>query len=291
MLLGRYLNLVHQPCEMRCVNSFETKDGHKVPCGRCYNCCLNRVNGWAFRVDQHAKYNVYNGWFLLTYATCPRTPNNFRTLKTLDIQNFIKCLRRLEAKEYKPGETRMRVSYLMCGEYGTKNKRPHWHCFFFNLRNINNVQLAWHHGFTTCDPTLTHGNIFYTLKYQFKDHSISRVGRFSDDDRMREKMLVSKNFGERYLTPAVKRFYLKEQNLEHSCFIQVEDYKHPMPRYYRNKIYNDEQKERIYARQFARIASLGREAKNRTEQQLLKDFESTKTKNAFRRKGSARDIQ
>lgn len=68
-----------------------------------------------------------NSFLTLTYKdeTLPITSDG---LPTLNPQDFTLWLKRLR-KEIAP----LRVRYFMCGEYGTKTERPHYHAIVFGL--------------------------------------------------------------------------------------------------------------------------------------------------------------
>lgn len=55
-------------------------------------------------------------------------------LQYIDWQLFIKSLRSTIDRDTKDKELRekLRISYIVTGEYGDKNKRPHWHAILFN---------------------------------------------------------------------------------------------------------------------------------------------------------------
>lgn len=105
------------------------------PCGKCKSCLMYRSSHWAARcvleASQHSKKvdkfgsTSYNTFITLTYSPeyierCPDGSLNFD-----DLKNFWKRLR----KKFPNAE----ISYYACGEYGSKNKRPHFHALVFNF--------------------------------------------------------------------------------------------------------------------------------------------------------------
>lgn len=67
----------------------------------------------------------------LTYA--PEHLKNPK-LQYLDFQLFMKSLREQHTRHIKDPELRKKfaISYMVTGEYGETNKRPHWHALIFN---------------------------------------------------------------------------------------------------------------------------------------------------------------
>lgn len=95
----------------------------EVPCGRCTGCRLERSRQWAMRCVHEASLHDDNCFITLTYS--PENLPSTGSLVKADFQKFMKRLR----KRY-TGKT---IRYFMCGEYGEKNNRPHYHAILFGL--------------------------------------------------------------------------------------------------------------------------------------------------------------
>jgi hypothetical protein len=93
-----------------------------VPCGQCTGCRLERSRQWAIRCMHESSQWDRNCFITLTYAP-EHLPEN-GTLVKRDYQLFMKKLR----KRFGPN-----IRYYMCGEYGEKNARPHYHACLFNF--------------------------------------------------------------------------------------------------------------------------------------------------------------
>lgn len=93
----------------------------KIPCGRCIGCRLQRSSDWATRIMHEACLHDDNCFITLTYAP-EYLPFDCGLVKR-DFQLFMKRLR----KKY-PNK---KIKFYMCGEYGDKNKRPHYHAILF----------------------------------------------------------------------------------------------------------------------------------------------------------------
>lgn len=115
----------------------------RVPCGQCIGCQEAYSKQWAVRCMLEAsEYPSDSNFFLtLTYndLNLPKGVEivNKETgeVKVVDnvlvkkhMQDFIKRLRTHFQREY--DHTGIRVFY--CGEYGSLNNRPHFHCILFN---------------------------------------------------------------------------------------------------------------------------------------------------------------
>lgn len=107
--------------------SFDRKalgQGISLPCGRCIGCRLERARQWATRLVHEAKMHGESSFITLTYdeKSLPRVSGK-PTLSKDDCQLFMKRLR----KELEP----KRIRFFLCGEYGEKMGRPHYHAIIF----------------------------------------------------------------------------------------------------------------------------------------------------------------
>ncbi|WNK13700.1 MAG: replication initiator protein [Microvirus sp.] len=204
-----------------------------VPCGRCPVCKRKRASSWAFRLKQHER-KCPASFVTLTYDTdhVPISVNGFPTLCKRDVQLFYKRLRKLC-----PG---IRIKYYTVGEYGTQGLRPHYHAILYGAIDQSIIDQAWGLG-STHVGTVTGASIEYTLKYISKPPN-PRVGKFSRDDRVREFSLMSKGLGVDFLSDAATKFHHSRID---QLYVTVEGgVKLSMPRYYRNKIWNESERRR-----------------------------------------------
>lgn len=202
-----------------------------VPCGKCAPCKKRRVDGWVFRLLEEEKISSSAHFVTLTYDTrfVPISDNGFMTLRKKDFQDYMKRLRKL-CPEFK-------LRYYACGEYGTKNHRPHYHficfnvpreTFFYDAWSLNGVPLgAVHVGKVTGD------SIAYTMKYI--DKSTWKIGH-SRDDRKPEFAVMSQGLGLSYLSDEVVKYH--KADLSRNYITREGGHIIAMPSYYRRKIYN-----------------------------------------------------
>lgn len=194
-----------------------------VPCGKCVGCRLSRSKEWAIRCVKEASMHEKNCFITLTYND-ENLPDG-ATLVKKDFQNFMKRLR----KEHGEG-----IKYFHCGEYGTKNQRPHYHACLFNfdfmdkkLRNelknygkhniytSDNLERLWPFGFSMIGD-VTYESAAYVARYMLKKayyhngqmHNVRQelMRKEREDGRQKEYLLMSRR-------PAVgKIWYEKYKN-------------------------------------------------------------------------------
>lgn len=93
-----------------------------VPCGNCDGCHLARASDWAVRATHENGCHDEAIFLTLTYHDDYLPDPPFVSVSVM--QKFIKRLRK------KVGTVR----YLLCGEYGSKTMRPHYHILIFGWR-------------------------------------------------------------------------------------------------------------------------------------------------------------
>lgn len=112
---------------------FDRKSGFedmevRLPCGQCMDCRLTRARDWATRCTQEAACWEHNWFVTLTYSD-EHLPDDCSVSKRHH-ELFMKRLRRVFGKG---------VRFFMCGEYGSKTNRPHYHYLLFNLNLVDTV--------------------------------------------------------------------------------------------------------------------------------------------------------
>lgn len=147
----------------------------EVPCGVCIGCRLQRAADWATRCMHEAQMWPESCFVTLTYGEGKVPP-----LGSLDHRDFQLFMKRLRF------QFRGRViRFYMCGEYGPKNQRPHYHACLFNvdfrsdwefmgksasgadMYTSKTLENLWTHGFVTVQP-LTRETAGYCARYIMK---------------------------------------------------------------------------------------------------------------------------
>jgi hypothetical protein len=226
----------------RCITPFYKKEQIKgehipFPCGKCPPCKKRRTSGWSFRLVKEGERSNSALFVTLTYDTqyVPITPNGYMTLELTDLQKFFKRLRKL---------TNEKLKYYAVGEYGSTKKRPHYHIILFNA-NPEHIKRAWALNNNTIGSyhigNVSDASIGYTLKYMSK---LSKIPMHSNDDRKKEFSVMSKGLGSNYITNAMIQWH--KNLLEQRMYVPIKDGKKiAMPRYYKDKIYNEQEKDKI----------------------------------------------
>lgn len=94
-----------------------------LPCGQCIGCRIDRAREWSVRCLHESKLHKFNSFVTLTYRDEDLPPG--RSLDYRDYQLFMKRLRK---------SVGIPVRFFMCGEYGEKDQRPHYHALLFGYQ-------------------------------------------------------------------------------------------------------------------------------------------------------------
>lgn len=221
---------------MACLSPISLKGRGLVPCGKCVGCYSRRQADWACRLE-HEYLNSANAYFVtLTYSedNVP-TDGLVNVLRRRDCQLWMKRLR----KRIEPN----RIRYFLCGEYGSKTLRPHYHAILFNYPSDSDV-------FTDCADTWFYGFVKVSLvkpvHFQYVAKYVSCTMELPEVLRSkayRPFVLCSKKpgLGSQYLTDSMVDYHRNTL----STVYRKNGRLSALPRYYREKIFDDQMKQDI----------------------------------------------
>lgn len=262
---------------MMCFRPITLTDGdgkpYNVPCGKCAACLHNLTYEWYVRLLCEF-YNARNAFFItLTYndeslpyhcvdrgcfdanlhllRSDPRLSKKdldifiracvfkdskvkFPVYSKTDLQKFLKRLR------YNLGLDGLK--YFGISEYCPTSLRPHYHLIIFNALPsgssfdtfVKCIERSWSKGFVDV-KTLNDNRIFYTVKYCFG--SIFLPSWPYSLPGVKPRRFMSKGLGLSYLTDEIIRWHKEDLK----TYYQDGRRKLKLPRYLRDKIFNDEE--------------------------------------------------
>ena len=225
-----------------------------VPCGKCEACIDTKRKEWLNRLKQEAKHAFSSYFITLTYAdyALPRNSLGYPCFSKRDVQLFMKRLRRDIERKCNDGFP-INVRYFIISEYGSKFGRPHYHGILFNVPFDENetwrlVEKSWSNGRISCTPCCPE-RIGYCANYMYgkSEHMPDLI---ADDDN-KIIMLSSRRpgIGSSYLTPDVISWH--HDKLRN--WYQDDNVKYALPRYWKDKIFDDIQKLAIFKENQKRI--------------------------------------
>lgn len=201
-----------------------------LDCGRCPECVAKRQSQWSFRLRKEAEVSISAYFITLTYDTehVPITRNGYMTLRKEDVQKWLKRLRKISKEK---------IKYYYVGEYGAERNRPHYHALIFNAE-MEDIEKTWIAG-SVYYGQVEGASIGYTLKYMCKD---KRIPMHRNDDRIPEFGHMSNGIGANYLTADIMYYHTESRTVLDRCHCTIDGKKVSMPRYYKDKIYDQKHK-------------------------------------------------
>lgn len=199
-----------------------------VPCGKCIGCLNKRRSDWTFRLLQENHVAKSSAFLTLTYNdNFLPIINGVPTLSKADLQRYIKRLRKVTEN----------LKYYAVGEYGDIGNRPHYHAIVFNATKENMAE-KWSEdgeviGRISIDP-VSQADIHYVTKYMIN----SAMGY---KKKVKPFAVMSKGIGKVYVDKN-KEYHNNHMN---NFITYPGGQKGPMPRYYREKLYDEETRRKI----------------------------------------------
>lgn len=92
----------------------------QIPCGQCIGCRLQHSLDWAVRCMHEKSSHEVSAFITLTY-----NDDNLPLDGSLDHRHFQLFMKRLRDR------SDFKFKFYMCGEYGDKTNRPHYHALLF----------------------------------------------------------------------------------------------------------------------------------------------------------------
>lgn len=221
-----------------------------VPCGRCESCIVSFANEWRVRLTIENENSSSSFFITLTYndtnLPLQKCSDSFGdsivvpVVSKRDIQLFLKRFRKLISPE--------KIRYFLVSEYGPSTFRPHYHFLLFGLsrqykddikesiRIEKLVTQSWNNGNVIVDK-VTSGRIAYVTKYLSCTTNLPEY--------------LPKPFRLMSRRPGLGSVYLEKSSLVDWHRINLANYypsgnfKHRLPRYLKDKIFDDEMKHEI----------------------------------------------
>ena len=213
--------------------------GFELECRKCLPCRLNIAREKAIRAYHESQMHEKNIFLTLTYD---KDHLKSPVLQPLDFELFMKSLRISITRDIKDPELlkKLAIPLMVTGEYGEKNKRPHWHALLFNYRPDDakpKYKTKLHHQVWTSDflttlwgkgnvefGTITLDSASYTARYAAKKlvHGDDQSHEYHPVHRTSKRYALGKSWIEKYWKQTFDRGYIVLPNGQESR----------IPRYY-----------------------------------------------------------
>lgn len=213
---------------MQCIKPITLRNG-VFGCGKCIYCRIQKAREWSCRLLQELSYWEKSVFVTLTYSD-KFLPDSHSLVKS-DLQKFFKRLRK---------NSKAKLKYFACGEYGSKTNRPHYHAIIFGLGQSQEDKTLIKDCWRLCDwsmlqdkkafGTVTYDSCRYVSDYIFKKYS----GVKAEEEYISKGLAVpfkvsSLGLGLRYCLD-------NKENLVHNKQIFCRGVPMALPRYYADKL-------------------------------------------------------
>lgn len=195
----------------------------KYPCGKCSSCLARKRNEWSIRSQFQSESAAGVFFGLLTYSdSCAHEVVDEETGEvnySLEFSDVQKCFKR-----FRKNHGVYNVSYLVAGEYGEKNHRPHWHLLLFvnsvgfendyQMRSYQKKALGWRASLKY--HRLLHRDAFDIALYKIND-KFAIHNTLAHEWRLGFTPLSYPRYNNRCVHYATKYIYCKLQNVPAGC--------------------------------------------------------------------------
>lgn len=204
-----------------------------VPCRRCVNCVNSYMTQWRNRLMLEFEYMSSearaNSYFVtLTFKPDVLNSSSF-DLQTLK-RRFIDRIRK---------DVGSSPRHWIVSEYGEKFGRLHLHGLFFDVNfDIHNLDKYWQYGIVDYSM-MSEGSIKYCTSYITKGNEDIIVS----PDKI-QRVFCSPGIGKEYCNDSYNvRYHHPRPGVLHSVMQNSSQYLQAMPRYFKQKIFTDDERE------------------------------------------------
>lgn len=212
-----------------------------VGCGRCIECKKKKARDWTVRLSEEIRENKNGKFVTMTFSdeSIKKLSEEIKGIEGYELDNEIATLatrRFLERwrKKYKKSVRHWLVTEL--GGNGTEN--VHMHGIIWTDETNEEIENIWKYGFVGVGQYVNEITINYIVKY------ISKA-----DEKHKEynsKILTSAGIGSGYMKREDWKKNKYKEGETKEVYITRQGIKLALPIYYRNKIYKEEEREKLW---------------------------------------------
>lgn len=213
-----------------------------VGCGKCIECMKQKKREWQVRLLEEIKHDNSGKFVTLTFTEeyliklekeTGNNPNNYiryNAVATLAVRRFLERWR----KKYKKS-----VKHWLITELGqNETERIHLHGIIFTEESNDTIENLWKYGQIWVGNYVNEKTINYIIKY------VSKIDL--QHKEYKPKILTSSGIGKQYVGThnyVMSRFRDDETR---EYYTTKTGHKIALPIYYRNKLYTEEEREKLW---------------------------------------------
>lgn len=215
----------------------------EIPCGSCIECRKRKARDWSIRLQEEIKRDTYFNGVKQTPLFVTLTINDESAKKLTEKYNLIdandvaKKAVRLMLERYRK-KNKKSFKHWLITELGENNGRLHMHGIIWLNINQPDLEKLWSYGYIYIGQFVSPASINYITNYSLKINN-----QFAN---YRPAVCCSPKIGENYLsTDALKLKQFNDKNTN-DYYTLPSGQKVALPKYYRNKIYNETEREKLF---------------------------------------------
>lgn len=218
-----------------------------MACGECYECRKKKQREYQIRLQEEIR-NKHAEFLTLTIneehleklsKEIPKLPKKIMKEAKIngDYENMIATLALRRFLERCRKETGKSLKHWCITELGEEKGRIHIHGIFFG--NVNQIiKNNWKYGFIYIGQYVNEKTVMYITKYMFKVCEYNKL--------FKGKVLSSSGIGAGYVSRYDSLRNKYKPNATNETYQFRNGVKVNLPNYYKNKIYNEEEKELLW---------------------------------------------
>jgi hypothetical protein len=212
-----------------------------VGCGKCMECKRQKSREWQVRLQEEIRHDNSGKFVTLSFSeeSLISLQKEIKGLSGYELDNQVATLgtrRFLERwrKRYKKS-----VKHWLVTELGQKNtERIHIHGILFTNESKETIEEIWKYGNIWIGEYVNERTVNYIVKYINKVDPIHK--------EYKEKILTSPGIGKGYFNRIDWKNNQYKGDKTNELYRTRNGLKIPLPIYYRNKIYSEEEREKLW---------------------------------------------
>lgn len=215
----------------------------EVPCGRCVECRKRKARDWSIRLMEELKRDTLinnekqTPLFITLTLSDDKAAELTEKYNLTDINEVAKKAVRLMLERYRK-KNKTSFKHWLVTELGEKNGRLHLHGIIWLNISREKLEKLWSYGYIYIGEYVSPASINYITNYSLKINKEFAI--------YKPTVLCSKGIGENYITTEVKKMKQFNGKYTPDYYTLNDGRKVAMPKYYRNKLYTEQEREQLF---------------------------------------------
>lgn len=212
-----------------------------VGCGKCMECRKQKANEWIVRLGEEIRERKNGKFVTLTFTNevLQKVSKEVIGLDGYELDNEIAkiCVNRFRERWRKKYKKKPRM-WLITELGTTSTERIHLHGIIWTDQSKEEIEERWSYGHTWCGKWVNGDTIGYIVKYLSKGDIKHK--------EYKPKMFYSNGLGKGYTKRADAENNKFKGEETKTYYRDRQGFKRALPNYWRNKIYSDEEREKLW---------------------------------------------